>query len=109
MRAALPLAAFLALAAAPALASGPIYDACRASPEAKRDTIDCDCAQTQADAHLTPDDQKTAAAFISKDADPMLMVQQMGQAEAQRFVGEFQKWGEAAHIHCGAPDPRAPG
>ncbi len=109
MRAALPLAAVLAVAAFPALAGGPIYDACLASPESKTTTVDCDCAQTEADKHLTAADQQTAAGFISGQSNPMLIIQNMGQAEAMRFVGEFQNWGEAAHVQCGAPSPRGPG
>lgn len=109
MRAALPFAAVLALAAFPAFASGPIYDACLASPESKTTSVDCGCAQDQADKHLSAADQQTAAGFIAKTSDPMTIIQSMGQDEALRFVGEFQKWGEAAHVHCGAPSPRPPG
>ena len=102
------IAALAAVLAAPsvAVASGPIHDACKASPEASGGTVDCDCAQTQADKHLSPADQTIAAAFISKSADPAAMIGRMGQAEALRFVDEFAKWGEAARAECGAPPPQ---
>jgi hypothetical protein len=92
---------FAAFAAIPglALASGPIQTACEQDPDAAK--VDCACAQTTADQHLSPDDQLLAADYITKRADPMKLVQSRGQQGAMAFLGDFQAWAEASNAACG--------
>lgn len=95
------LAIVLLFAPGVALASGPIKTACEESPEGR--SVDCNCAQQQADIHLSPEDQVLAADFIANRADPASLIQRRGQQGAMDFMNDFAAWGEASNAACGAP------
>ncbi len=99
-------ATILVVSSGPALATGPIQSACELSPEGA--TVDCACAQNVADEHLSSEDQAIAAEYISGRANPMLLVQERGEAGAQEFIEKFSAWGTASSEACGSPNVNPP-